>query len=300
MATQLSELKPGEISFVPEGANKKRYAIVKEDEMAGKEAFEKALKDAGYTASLPEKIAKALEPMMKELSDKAKAAVDSALKILSSVKDEIPEDAMAALMAAGGVGANPVPPPVVKDDCGDMAPVQKEDGSWDYSNVPEGSRKLVQSIWKERLENAKRVEQVEKELKAERDARVTKEFQEKAGEFKHLGIAKEELAVVLKDVSQNAPKAFEKLEPILKALDGKIAKSGILGEIGSSAPAGGNGAAPEAGQTDAEAKIEQIAKGLVEKSEGKLTKAQAIAKAWDQNKNLYAEHRAQKDAERRK
>lgn len=299
MASLLTGLKAIEVSLVPQGANKQEFLIVKEDEgMAEPTAFEKALKDAGLDAALTDKVLKSLEPMMKGLSDKGKNAVQAALKILTAVKDEVPEDLIRQLMAVAGMG-NPTPPPAPAVPAAPVAmgaPIMKEDGSYDFSGVPEAVRPVVEAVYKEKATTDRQLAKVQKELDDARDARVTKEFQEKAAGFKHLGVKTEDLASVMKEINTKAPEAFGKLEPILKALDEKVAKSGLLGEVGSNA--GGQSVTPVAGQTEAEAKIEAIAKGYVEK-DGKLTKSAAIAKAWNDNPALYAQHRTESDARKR-
>lgn len=306
MPTRLSNLKAVEVSIVPRGANKQNFLVVKED--VGMPDIFKVLKDAGFDGTLSDKVLKNLEPMMKELSDKGKNAVQAALKILAAVQDEVPAETMKALMALAGVGNEPAPPPpavpavtdkadpgagdVHTDKPDEMLPVKKEDGSWDFSKIPENVRSVIQTIWKEKDESATKLAKVQKELDDARDARVTKEFQEKAGTFKALGVKTEDLASVMKEVSEKAPNAFKALEPMLKSFEEKIAKGGLFTETGSS---GAGAAVAKAGQTEAEAKIDAIAKGIVEKSADgkKLSHTQAVAKAWQDNPALYNAHEAE-------
>lgn len=274
MPTRLANLKPGEVSFVPRGANEQEFLITKEDGSVSNPALEKVLKEAGVTdAAVIAKCVTGLVPVLKAESDTA--AKEAAVKAKADAEAE-----MQAKLDEQKKKDNPFAD----------GPVQKEDGSWDFAKVPAGSV----SIWKEKIASDLRVAKVEKELADERNLRVTKEFHDKAGQFKHLGVKTEDLGLVMKSLSEKAPEAFKVFEPILKAMDEKIAKSGFFAESGTSTPGGAPAARP--GQTEAEAAIETIAKGIVEKDgTGKLTREQAVAKAWQQNPKLYDQHRVETD-----
>jgi len=174
------------------------------------------------------------------------------------------------------------------------------DGSLDLTGVPASMHGMLTALWKSHEESEQAVAKANAELAKERDARITKEFVEKAAEFKGLALKSEDLGAVLKTVSQKAPEVFEKLNGILKSLDARIAKGGaILKEVGTSAP----GAAIEgaAGMTEAEVQLRQIADGMVAKSaEGNtpITKAQAFRAACNAHPDLYSKHL--EESERRK
>lgn len=297
MARKLSNLRPSEVSLVPRGANEQEFLIVKGDD--GMSALLKAVKDAGLSGKLAPKVTRALEQVQKETTERGQEALRAALEILMSVKEELPAELLRALMAEAGLGN---PEPVEQEDPKEEeeAPIQKEDGSWDFSKVPAAAVR----VWKEKIASDARLAKIEKQLADERDVRITKEFIEKAAEFKHLGVKTEDLGLVLKELSEKAPGAAALMEPILKSLDQKIAAGGIYSEIGTSRS--GSTGAPVArndsfnAPTEAEGKINQIAKGLVEKDgTGKVTQLQAIAKAWRDNPTLYREHRNEIDARKR-
>lgn len=132
---------------------------------------------------------------------------------------------------------------------------------------------------------------LEKELKTERDIRVTKGFEEKAKAFKHLGSNTEELAVIMKSMAETDPKAYDKLEAVLKAADNQIrvagenGKAGLFGEIGSSQ---GN-----RGGNSAEAKLDAAVDAIVAKSDGK-TREQCYDDflKTSEGKRLYAEFKS--------
>lgn len=112
---------------------------------------------------------------------------------------------------------------------------------------------------------------LEKEIKTERDARVLKEFEAKASTFKHLGANTQELAEVMKSLSETNPKALEKIESVLKSNDEQLrvaamSGGGLYGEIGSRQGAGGAG--------DAEAKLDRLVDSVVSKSDGNLSREQ--------------------------
>lgn len=273
-ATRLSNLKPSEVSIVKRGANEQEFLIVKEDDTMDPTALEKVLKENGLEAAVVTKVAKALEPVFKTATEEA------AMK----AKADAEKDFSAKLEAEK------------KKTPADDQPVSKEDGTYDYSKVPAG----MVTIWKEKHASDARAAKVEKQLADERDVRITKEFALEAAGYKHLGVKTEDLATVLKEVAVKAPEAAKLLTPIFKGLDEKIAKGGLFTEHGTST-SGGSGAMPNmpAGSTEAEAKIETIAKGLVEK-DGKLTKEQAIAKAWSDNRELYNQHLSETDARKKR
>lgn len=344
MATQkLAQLKAVEVSYVPAGAMKQEFLVVKEDTVSKPNlgAIETLLKKEGVLGELPEAVKKALDAVLKAdgMSEKGKAAVGTAMKVLYAAKGEIPEDTMKALMTAAGYGedepdseeaadpdaTDPVAPgagggtapakptkeetpspaapaaptDAKKDDptCKDGAmPMMKEDGSLNLDGVPEAARAPLQALWKEKAASDARVAKAEADVKVERDLRITKEFCDKAAVLKHVGMKPDELGPVLKEISEKAPAAFKKLEPLLKSLDERVAKGALFGEIGTTAsPTHGAGGAG----TEAESAIEKIAKSIVAKDEKGLTHSQSIAKAWSDNPALYTQHREEVAARRR-
>lgn len=291
--------------------------------------IEALLKKEGVWAELPEVVQKALEPIMKAegMSDKGKTALVTAMKVLHAAKSEIPEETMKAIMGAAGYGSDDegeedageegddagTADTAGADDAAAAAaaaaadgkekekkeadgygmPAMKEDGSLDLDGVPEKVRPVLQALWKEKQEKDVSLAKVQKQLDTERDQRVTKEFCDRAAVLKHVGMKSDELGPVLKEISEKAPAAFKKLEPLLKSLDEKVRKSALFTEIGSSASkdaSGGSGGGDDnSGQTEAEVVIANIAKSKVAKDDT-LTQSQAVAKAWGENPALYTQH----------
>lgn len=186
----------------------------------------------------------------------------------------------------------------MKEDKGDMdeeAQEKKEgegmvtkSGELDLSGVPEKVRPAVEKIYKDQREAIAKADKLEKDLAEERSHRITKELTEKVEALKHLGAEKTELVSVLKELKESNPKAFEKVEAVLKAADAQIAKGALFAEAGSKLSRASGGTTWE--------QIEKAAEGYVAKSGEKLSKAEAVEKFLNtqDGQKLYAEHQAQR------
>lgn len=108
---------------------------------------------------------------------------------------------------------------------------------------------------------------------AEKEARLSKEFSDKAGKFSNLPMEQEALASLLKKVAETLEdEEFSALEEMLNGVDSTIGKSSLFAEVGSS------------NESNSSGEIEAIAKGLM--SEG-VTYEQAYEKALLDNPELY-------------
>jgi len=216
---QLSDLEIPEVSLVPRGAIKKRFFIYKSEEGSSMEEILKAVLETELEdESKVEEVLKAAK-----LSDKAKGAVKGALRLLNAYKDELPKDIMKTLAELAGYGY-PAPTEKAKGKkneeeedkkkkYGYPAPAKKEDGSYDFSSIPEEVRPAVEALWKEHQEAVKKAEELEKVLKEERDKQLRKEFIQKAAdEFANLPTKPEEFGLVLKGLAEKAPEEYAKLE----------------------------------------------------------------------------------------
>lgn len=297
MPSKLEDLRVAEVSVVPRGANKQKFLMVKEDHGMDP-ALVEALKKAGFDVTLPTDRMQAVEKILKDASadEKNKNALMSAFKILQACKGALPPDMMQKLAAAAGYGypepsaKDKAPPPEVDptepdedDQQGYPMPAKKADGSWDFSKIPEAARPMLEQLWKDRDSAEQRIAKAEADLAKERDVRLTKEFVEKAAVLKHLGIKSDDLGVVLKEISERAPIAFSKLEPMLKTLDEKIAQSGFLKEIGTSSSGAG----------DSWTRIEKAAEAEMAK-DAKLTKASAIDMVCRKHPEMYHQYKKEK------
>lgn len=152
-------------------------------------------------------------------------------------------------------------------------PIQKEDGSWDLSGVPDGSRPFYEAMIAkaaEADETRVKLEKAEEALEETRDQLRTNEIIAKAEtEFKKVG-AVDDLVEVLKSASATmSPEAYEKLVTLLSAANARIEKGDLFTEMGRTVAQDGSG-------TDAWAKIEKAADALVEKSDAGMTREKAI------------------------
>lgn len=129
-------------------------------------------------------------------------------------------------------------------------------------------------------------DRLEKELRAERDERLNREFKQRASQFKHLGANTDELATVMKSLSETDSKAFDKVESILKAANEQMRTSALFGEIGSSM-------GPGSPVGDAMARLDTLVDSVVQKSDGKRTREQIFDEVLKtaEGKRLYAEYK---------
>jgi hypothetical protein len=308
MPNQLLDLKVGEVSLVPKGANRKRFLILKREEepMADNELLQ-AILDAELQDE--ERINEVLKAQ--GLSEKATNAVKGALRILNAFKDELPKDILNTLASLAGYGYAPAPTEKAKakeeeedEEYGDYgekakkkargkqeeeetekagkkypAPVKKADGTFDLSAVPDELRPTLEVIFKEHEQAVRKAQELEAVLKAEQDRRKTLEFVERAKQYTHLPINPEEFGPVLKQISESAPEAFQKLEQVLKAADENLRVAGSLKPVGrDSTGTGGNTAWDQ---------ICALASQLVEKAEHKLSFEAAVDKVLQSRPDLY-------------
>jgi hypothetical protein len=283
--------------MVPWGANGKPFLVLKqaERETVMPEELAKVLK----SLELPKDVEKSFDEYIEKqkLSDKVAKAAKGALRILTAFKDEMPETVMKALADASGL---PLPEKKIqmtekeleaelekrmkKKEKAEGCPVKK-DGTLDLDKVPEESRGMVEMLWKQNKANEDKLADVQKSLDEAKDAKLQKEYVEKASAYKHLPIKAEDFGKVLKALHTASPDEAKELDKVLKATDDAIAKGDLFKEKG------GNGDGKEGGE-GAWDKIMKMAKGLVEKSETKLTLSQAMDKVLktEEGQKLYDEY----------
>ena len=168
-------------------------------------------------------------------------------------------------------------------------PIQKADGTWDLTGVPDSSRVFYESVLKAQTETAEKLEKAETELAETRDALRTEAIIAKAEkEFAHIG-ARDDVVEVLKAANEKLDAdGYEKLVSLLSASDERIAKSTLMDELGrssfESAPAG-----------DAWDKIEKAADDLVEKASDGMSREKAIDRVLKtaEGKRWYGEYLAE-------
>lgn len=153
----------------------------------------------------------------------------------------------------------------------------------DLEGLPEEVKTSVEALWKEHKEAVKKAEELEETLKKERDERLKKEFIQKAEkEFKHLPVKADEFGLLLKSMAAKLDTdEYQRLTDLLGSVEETIREGEILKERGS------DGSLPTGGVME---RIEAQAKEMVQKSDGELTKEQAVSKILSMDKNLYEEY----------
>lgn len=261
----------------------------------------------------PEQIAKALEQIASR-DELVVAIAKHGDKPADVIKEQLIARATAleatdALPDAWGVAKSA--PSKKESDMGNSAPVpvRKADGTWDLSGVEDDAQRAFYATFLKSLddahdENKKLGVRLEKsETRAgELEGKLTeKELVTKAQtDFSHIAKA-EELTPILKAAKEHFDDAtFEQLEKVLKAADARIETGDLFAELGRSADpaikaAIRKGEVVDSGG-DAWAKIEELAKAVVEKSgDEPLSQEQAIDRVLKtaEGRALYADYLAE-------
>lgn len=228
--------------------------VSKEDEAIAKELMdaEAAVLPEGWTFH------RLFKAFRKSQGERPHGADDPSDDGETSVPDPEPDSTDDNAIAKGG--------PVEAHE----VPIQKADGTWDLSGVPDATRPFYETVLKAQAETAEKLEKAETELAETREAlRVEGIIAKAEKEFTHIG-AKDDVVEVLKAGSEKLDAdGYERLVNLLSAADERIAKSSLMDELGrssfESAPAG-----------DAWDKIEKAADDLVQKGADGMTREQAI------------------------
>jgi hypothetical protein len=228
-----------------------------------------------------------------KLGEKEANALKAAMRILNGFKEDgtiakIMESMAKACSPSGNPFAAKKPEPE-KADKADEGDETDTDTAKKEPDVAED--KIPESVQKKLDDADARAEKIEKanaelreEVKVEKRAREKSELISKCKElYSHVpGLSSEEQAEMLLDLDEKARKLLEKQ---WAATEEAIAKSELL-------TAGGTGGGFDPAGGDAGRKLEEIAKGMVEKSGGDLTPEAAYVRAMDANPDLYRQYLA--------
>ncbi len=278
------------ISFVPRGANKKQFLVVKEDV---KEDIVRTILE-----TLDGDLAKALQGA--GLEGEGAEALVGAAKVLKAYKDALPENAIVLLAKCVGLA---LPESMKKDmpngdgKAGEGTGKEKKEGQvgGDLSKeslekLDPGVRALLEKALEERDQAAAKADQALSLAKELKDEKVLKEYVEKAEDLPHLPIEPLKFGPVMKALGEAHPDEFAEVYRVLKAVDAIVEKSALFSEIG------------KAGQgNSAEAQIYAKARAMVAK-DGDLTFEEAVEKVMDLEPELYEkaeEEREERAAKRR-
>ena len=170
------------------------------------------------------------------------------------------------------------------DNSQSSAPIsfsKRDDGSYDLAGVPEEMQATVEAICKQHEAAVQKAAELEEILKAERDERLRRDFVEKAEkEFSNVPGTAVEIGILLKSLNDLDADVAEKVENIFKAVDAQLSNSAALEEIGSPAVDV---------EVSAWGKIEKQAEELITNGV-EVSKAAAISKVLELNPKLYSEY----------
>lgn len=290
--TALKDVKTLEVSLVESGANmKKRFPIMKSRSDQMDEILVEVLKAEGQSDAVSK-----LEGILKEeMPDDAKKAVMAAMKLLEAYSDMMPVgEALAALRSASGEeeeadkaemeeAAEKMEEEAEKADESEEEKLMKSLG-----DLPAPAQNAMQAIWKRSEELAKKLESREKELGEEIAKRARREYLAKAETTlcNIPGHSLEEVVDLMIDIKARDADLGGRVEKALEAASAAMQGGPLLVEAGRNVP--------EMNAGDPWAKIQQIAKSEVETSGGKLTMPAAIAKAIQTNPALHQEYNEQR------
>ena len=286
--TSLKDVKTLEVSLVERGANlKRRFPIMKARGDTMGEILVEVLKAEGQSEAVQK-----LEGMLKEeMPEDAKAAILAAMKLLEAFSDIMPVgDALAALGGASGeeVEVEAAEEEPAEDEAEKM---EEEDDELKKTldNLPPAAQAAIDAIWKDREELVAKSAELEKSLGEEIAKRSRREYLAKAE--KSLcnipGHSLEEVVDLMIEVKATNEELGARVEKALESSSAALQGGALLVEAGRSVPDTSGG--------DPWAKIQKIAKSEVEKSAGALTMPQAIAKTIQTNPALYAEYNEERN-----
>lgn len=276
----LTDLETLEVSLVKRGANRKKFAFAKAEELMS--GLDEVLKAVLETETDDEN--KVAEIFGKDLSERGASAVKGALRLLSAFKDELPGDVFQKLTRIAGQeesAADDMEDDMEKakkagEDYQYDSPVEK---SMDTQELPEEMRAKVEQLFKAHGDAIAKAEALERVVEKMRSDAAEKECVAKAEkQFGALpGKSAQEIGRILKSVQDTDSKMATQLEELLASANDVIVKSGLFSEAGSNQSEGAS----------AWERIEAIAKGIRD-ADPKVSVAKSVDMAMEQNPDLYA------------
>ena len=281
--TSLKDVKTLEVSLVERGANlKRRFHLMKARGDTMGEILVEVLKAEGQSEAVLK-----LESMLKEeMPEDAKAAILAAMKLLEAFSDIMPVgDALAALGGASGEEVEAAEEEPDEEDEAEKAEDEEDDElKKTLDNLPPAAQAAIDAIWKDREELVAKSAKLEKDLGEEIAKRSRREYLGKAEKTlcNIPGHSLDEVVDLMIEVKATNEELGARVEKALEASSAALQGGALLVEAGRSVPDTTGG--------DPWAKIQKIAKSEVEKSSGALTMPQAIAKTIQTNPALYEEY----------
>ena len=308
--TELTDLEVDEVSLVKQGANGRRFRILKAGGAPG-DYMEELSDILKSDMGIEDQTRDLIEKKAPELSPDAAEAMVGVVKLAQTYAEQLPSDIFDTLAEASGfekaVKKQPLPadgkPPAKPDDEDEedddedqedqeatpqkakkgtkkmkksdavqkaLERIEKEE---DIDLFPEDIQKAVRPLWKSNVE-------LKEEVRKMQDEALTKEFVVKAAEYTHLPKT-ETFATVLKSMSQKLDAdEFAVVEGVFKASEEALKESGLFAEVGSTVALAGT----------PEGQLAALAKEKLEKSDDKTyTYEQAMADATMAHPEIYEE-----------
>lgn len=318
-ANFLKDIQVAEVSIVPKAANNRSFLLFKAEDGEGNTALLDEGKETPNSSTdnpdngnsptaLDDAIAALAEAVRNnkqhpeevpmKLEDVLKAASESKLDNETAIKEavtkselpedkaevvsailriakaaELPSDLLGVIAQLGGFKL-PEAKPTEKPDGDTEAQLSKE-----AAKLSPEARAELEKQQKEIADLKKQAESAVAALKKAEDEReVEKAISKAATDFPNLPVPASELGPIMKSVNEKLDtKLVEKLVQALKAGNDAIARSKDFEEVGKAYTDSPN---------DLSTKVQELMK-----ADPKLSRAQAIAKAVDENQNFYADYR---------
>ena len=273
----LGEVEIDFISFVPRGANRKKYFLVKEDRLLKQDILKSILEtDEGEVSRILKEA---------KLEGEAAEVLEGAAKLLKAYKDELPEGALQILAQACGL---PEPGPEEKDDLREGGKRPEADPAQALSKeaiakMDPATQAVVKQLQEENTATKAEAQEARKIAKELKDQQVLKEFVSKAEELHNLPVQPLKLGPVMKTLGESHPQEFDEVFRLLKAADAILEKSELFGEFGKSG----------SGESSSEGQIYAKARAMVTK-DADLTFEEAVEKVMDLEPELYEKAEAER------
>jgi len=215
--SRLLDLEVEEVSFVDRAANRRRFLLLKRDEMSKEEILKVALEaDLENESEIESFITE------HEVDDEAGEAIRAMARLLTSYADGIDDKVMKNLGPALGFESIKEDPPV--DD--NKKP--------DTRDLPPEARKQIEALWKKAEETSQERDDLAERIASIEEERKVMTFVKKASTFGNLPIAAEELGPILKEMSEGISEdSATKIEELLASLDKAIRSGDLFSEMGS-------------------------------------------------------------------
>lgn len=217
---------------------------------------------------------------LKEILEKLSEGEQQFLTKTIADKDKVAKDALEAKDEA--LEAKDVELKKAQDELTEAKKKVKEPGAAEPEDIWKDANPKIKEAYDKLV-----VQQTEdsKEVKKLSTQIMEADFVEKAKTFKGLSIKPEDFGKTLMKVSNADPEAYEEIDKVLHAADKAVVESKLFEEQGRGGKA----------ESGAYAKIKEMAKKVVDKSEGKVTQEAAEQQIVEDNPELYKQYQEERE-----